>query len=792
MAFNPDDTFSKFLEFCKPYLELQKSTELIKLLQKRFSDCKEEYKKSLDFADLTEITCAKIESDSKNIFIHLRDYLADLKSNNDKKRKREANLHDEYDAPSPKSSKGETSDVDSDGSWNKFIRKTATACEKDRTEYSEVNKTKEVISNVEEQMCITIDDSDEDTESGAMNLTVTKLQNSTSKQPDKSHVKDIDKKVQNHTKNISHTNKLKLVQSTTKTQTVSSTTNICNSGLIQKFHKAIDSTYYPAKSKKQYKLVSNTQLTESDKCVNKHPSTKPLNDIETIVLDDDDDEDEDKNEDRNEIQNMIRIDKNLTSVNQEKNINNKESSHSNTNVKEMCETIDIVNSTQDTVNTEPSTIQIIEKETKGKQLTDKETNDNVDEVKGSEQKTEACTQQKIQSSPKVETSEKAKSECRKAELTSDKEGSQISKDCKVVVPNYVDKAQKETSVKVIESNIQKASETEKSDVHDDKPISSLIERNENSENENQETKKEESHTGTSEKPNDQHVARVICNGEHAAKEITSDQHAAKEIGNEENVEAENGSVANVDKQDEQKAEKAKTGSKKQIARLEKLLEDLRNKIEGLKEREVTLDEMDDECSSYILEDKYQQKFVKVWKKLCELKNKSAATGRPIERRFKYSGTRYPEINRKLEKFVNKRKEFPDYHDVKAVITKVNQDKKIGLGSTAIERLAREAFLDVGESLQKRRRQDLAYTSAGHIKVVDRLPEDPASHDPELKKKLNENRKHYKEKMEQVMSKYADIATATEPIEEENQSEEEDEEEETSQNIDSLKTEEVQY
>ncbi|XP_071151081.1 death domain-associated protein 6-like, partial [Mytilus edulis] len=125
--------------------------------------------------------------------------------------------------------------------------------------------------------------------------------------------------------------------------------------------------------------------------------------------------------------------------------------------------------------------------------------------------------------------------------------------------------------------------------------------------------------------------------------------------------------------------------------------DLRNKIEGLKEKEVTLDEMDDECSSYILEDKYQQKFVKVWKKIW---------------------TRYPEINRKLEKFVNKRKEFPDYHDVKAVITKVNQDKKIGLGSTAIERLAREAFLDVGESLQKRRRQDLAYTSAGHVKAVD--------------------------------------------------------------------------
>jgi len=67
------------------------------------------------------------------------------------------------------------------------------------------------------------------------------------------------------------------------------------------------------------------------------------------------------------------------------------------------------------------------------------------------------------------------------------------------------------------------------------------------------------------------------------------------------------------------------------------LQDLRNKIEELKEKELSLDDMDDECSSYIMEEKYQKKFVKVWNKLCELKQKSAATGRPSERRFKYSG-----------------------------------------------------------------------------------------------------------------------------------------------------------
>lgn len=111
----------------------------------------------------------------------------------------------------------------------------------------------------------------------------------------------------------------------------------------------------------------------------------------------------------------------------------------------------------------------------------------------SEQKTVACTQQKIQSSPKVETSEEPKSECKTDELTKDKEEIRISEDCQVVVPN-VDKAQKETSVKVTESNIQKASGTKESNVPADEPIS-LIERNENSENENQEAKQEENKSG---------------------------------------------------------------------------------------------------------------------------------------------------------------------------------------------------------------------------------------------------------------------------------------------------------
>lgn len=39
--------------------------------------------------------------------------------------------------------------------------------------------------------------------------------------------------------------------------------------------------------------------------------------------------------------------------------------------------------------------------------------------------------------------------------------------------------------------------------------------------------------------------------------------------------------------------------------------------------------------------------MKIYDKLCELKGCSSLTGRVIEQRIQYKGTRYPEVNRKV-------------------------------------------------------------------------------------------------------------------------------------------------
>lgn len=122
MAVTAKDTFSKFLNLCEPFLKKEKSMKLVELLQRRFIDCNEEYKLSAEFINLTEITGAKIESDSKHIFVHLRDYISKLKlhQTDDRKRKRRVTSADDHDAPSPKSFKGEITDMESDDHLHKM------------------------------------------------------------------------------------------------------------------------------------------------------------------------------------------------------------------------------------------------------------------------------------------------------------------------------------------------------------------------------------------------------------------------------------------------------------------------------------------------------------------------------------------------------------------------------------------------------------------------------------------------------------------------------------------------
>lgn len=83
------------------------------------------------------------------------------------------------------------------------------------------------------------------------------------------------------------------------------------------------------------------------------------------------------------------------------------------------------------------------------------------------------------------------------------------------------------------------------------------------------------------------------------------------------------------------------GSRRQIQRLEQLLALYVAEIRRLQEKELDLSELDDPDSTYLQEARLKRKLIRLFGRLCELKECSSLTGRVIEQRIPYRGTRYP-------------------------------------------------------------------------------------------------------------------------------------------------------
>ena len=156
------------------------------------------------------------------------------------------------------------------------------------------------------------------------------------------------------------------------------------------------------------------------------------------------------------------------------------------------------------------------------------------------------------------------------------------------------------------------------------------------------------------------------------------------------------------------------GSKRQIRYLENLLRVYTGEIRRLQERELDLAELDSEDSPYLQESRLKRKMMRIFQRLCELKRCSSLTGRVIEQRIAYRGTRYPEVNRRIERFINRPEAFPDYSDILKVIQKASARHSLGLARRQMESMAQDAFREVGNRLQERRHLDLVYNFGSHL------------------------------------------------------------------------------
>ncbi|XP_067124596.1 death domain-associated protein 6-like isoform X3 [Centruroides vittatus] len=178
---------------------------------------------------------------------------------------------------------------------------------------------------------------------------------------------------------------------------------------------------------------------------------------------------------------------------------------------------------------------------------------------------------------------------------------------------------------------------------------------------------------------------------------------------------------------------------------------IHHKIKSLQQKELSLDDMDDPESIYIQEDRFVKRFNKVWKKICVLTGRTTKTGRQTERRFCFNGSRYPEINSKVERFINKKKIFPDYKDILNIVMSVNDVLKFS--NNQAQSVAREVFEEVGKLLQKRRLQDNRDLMGCFLTDDVDLNNDPAWENEDLKNRLEESSKIASKNLEELMESY---------------------------------------
>ncbi|GFS72071.1 death domain-associated protein 6 [Nephila pilipes] len=196
---------------------------------------------------------------------------------------------------------------------------------------------------------------------------------------------------------------------------------------------------------------------------------------------------------------------------------------------------------------------------------------------------------------------------------------------------------------------------------------------------------------------------------------------------------------------------------RRIKKLENFLGKLSRKIEKLSQKELSLDDLDDDDSVYLLEDRLKRKFNDIWAKLCTYKKCSKLIGRKMEKRFTYAGSRYQSINKAVERLVNKRKpaeKFPNYVEILEIVRKKNEEEDLGICDGEDEELAKQIFKDVGRELQDRRKRDIYEDIHNYLpENFDVYDNDPADKDESLKFKLSNNYAECEKKLNEIMEKY---------------------------------------
>ena len=148
--------------------------------------------------------------------------------------------------------------------------------------------------------------------------------------------------------------------------------------------------------------------------------------------------------------------------------------------------------------------------------------------------------------------------------------------------------------------------------------------------------------------------------------------------------------------------------------------------------------------------------MQIFNKIAKAKEMSGNLQRMADKKFKCSQSRYPEINSKIEKFVNKTRQFPDFQDIKRLVTEVNAS--LHLAPSLLKEEAKKVFRAVGTQLKARRVADETDVMMSYLKEDQQ--EDPATQDPELQRVLVEQGEEGRRRLEDFFDNFEQRQAAT--------------------------------
>nr|XP_034195866.1 uncharacterized protein MAL13P1.304-like [Osmia lignaria]XP_034195867.1 uncharacterized protein MAL13P1.304-like [Osmia lignaria]XP_034195868.1 uncharacterized protein MAL13P1.304-like [Osmia lignaria]XP_034195871.1 uncharacterized protein MAL13P1.304-like [Osmia lignaria] len=220
-----------------------------------------------------------------------------------------------------------------------------------------------------------------------------------------------------------------------------------------------------------------------------------------------------------------------------------------------------------------------------------------------------------------------------------------------------------------------------------------------------------------------------------------------------------------EKNDKDEKRDGKHNSQRKIRVILKAMRKCEKYIKLLEESEVDFDQENN--SNYIKLERYKHRIVELHQIYCECIGESADAGRQYLRPKHFSTTGIVSVDHAITSFINSKMSkrsklkkigaftnaliFPDYRDILECVTKCNEMNNLGLDNKKQQQIAKKAFTELGEYLQRSRRND--YWDTFSLFFENKDDDDPALKDRQLAEKLMQNKQEGEKRLANVFQEY---------------------------------------